>query len=139
MILLVFSDLFLLNCRVAESPHEQQATAPGPATRRGPASAFWSKYWSSRVPDYRDLYSRDYGDYGDYDADADNRVGEQLRGPRTKSRLDPRHVQSAPAEELSRTFDNTNALRLKSSAGHIGQSSYPVLVLTLVWAIILTL
>ena len=66
-------------------------------------------------------------------------AGLQLRGPRTKSRLDPRHVQTAPAEELSRTFDNTNALRLKSSAGLGGQSSYPVLLLSLVLAIILTL
>ena len=127
----------MFNCRVAESPHEQEAVDGHPATHRGPASAFWSKYWSSRVPDYRDLYSRDYGDY---DADtADNSVGEQLRGPRTKSRLDPRHVQTAPAEELSRTFDNTNALRLKSSAGLGGQSSYPVLLLSLVLGIILTL
>ena len=102
-------------CRVAENPQEQAASPP---VHNSPATAFWSKYWNNRVPDYRDMYTRDYDD-DEYDHNYDdNNVGivrTKSRGRNT--RLDPRHVQMPHGDEDPvQTFENSNALRLKSSA-----------------------
>jgi len=92
--------------RVAENPLEENAVNHN--VQNNPASAFWSKYWNSRVPDYRDSYTRDYSDY-EYD---DNRVGVVRTKSRIRnSRLDPRHVQM-PRDDLEE-FQRTNALRLQ--------------------------
>lgn len=57
--------------RIAESPVE--AKIPKSLLRNLPVpTAFWSKYWRSRVPDTRDLYNTNYED--------DYRDIEQLRG-----------------------------------------------------------
>jgi len=100
--------------RVAENPHEQAASP----VHSSPATAFWSKYWNTRVPDYRDIYTRDYDD-ADYDYNYDdNNVGiVRTKSGGRNTRLDPRHVQMPHGDEDPvKTFDNSNALRLKSSA-----------------------
>ena len=104
---------FLLHFfRVAESKLESSSQS---LLRSRPA-IFWSKYWTSRVPDLRDAYrSRDFlADYSDTRSQ-----DEFVRTDDGAAGFDPRYARTRGEKShrsYNEEFDGTNALRLKSSA-----------------------
>ena len=109
--------------RVADNQHEQKLSE----VQKSHATAFWSKYWNTRVPDYRDIYTRDY----ETDSYDDNSVSGR------NSRLDPRHVQMPGDQGDSDQYDGSNALRLQSSGVTSVTQSVLCIILVSVLAVIL--